>query len=238
MMAEDDFDTETLSAYLHLSAGQVAKLAERGKLPGRKVAGDWRFSRPEIHHWLEERIGLSDEEELLEVEGLLDDAAPANEADRLSLAQLLPLEAIEFPLPARTRNSVINSMVELAARTGWLWDPQKMAEAVRSREDMHPTALESGVALMHPRRPMPSILGQPLLALGRTERGIPFGGSRGVLTDTFFLICSTDDRGHLLALARLSRLIAAPEFLGQLRAAPDALTIRQCILEAEQSLPG
>ncbi len=33
-----------------------------------------------------------------------------------------------------------------------------MAEAVRSREQMQPTALENGVALLHPRRPMAKIL--------------------------------------------------------------------------------
>ena len=65
---------------------------------------------------------------------------------------MLPVTAIEIPLSARTRNSVITSMVDVAARTGWLWDPGKMAEAVRSREDMFPTALETGVALLHPRR--------------------------------------------------------------------------------------
>ena len=88
---------------------------------------------------------------------------------------MLPLEAIAIPLPARTRNSVIDSMVELAAATGWLWDPKAMAEAVRSREEMHSTALENGVALLHPRRPMAKILSQPFLALGVTTTGIPFG---------------------------------------------------------------
>jgi PTS system nitrogen regulatory IIA component len=127
-------------------------------------------------------------------------------------------------------------MVELAARTGWLWDPSKMAEAVGAREDMHPTALESGVALLHPRRPMPSILGQAFLALGRTEGGIPFGGSRGVLTDVFFLVCSIDDRGHLQTLARLSRIIASPGFLSRLREAPDSRAALEAIEAFEQAL--
>jgi len=152
----------------------VSKLAERGKLPGRRIAGQWRFSQAEIHHWLEDRIGVSAEEELVRVEGMLQAAAGPAAGEPIPIAAMLPLEAIEIPLAARTRNSVINTMVEVAARTGWLWDPQKMAEAVRGREDMHPTALENGVALLHPRRPMPSILGQAFLALGRTEKGIPF----------------------------------------------------------------
>lgn len=235
-MSDEDFDLDSLAAYLHLSPSQVSKLVERGKLPGRRIGGNWRFSQAEIHHWLEERIGVSAEEELLRVEGALHASAGVDADDWVSIAAMLPLEAIEIPLVARTRNSVVNSMVEVAARTGWLWDPPKMAEAVSSREDMHPTALENGVALLHPRRPMPSILGQAFLTLGRTETGIPFGGSRGVLTDVFFLICSIDDRGHLQTLARLSRLIAAPDFLAALRAAPDARTAHEVIAQAEQAL--
>jgi PTS system nitrogen regulatory IIA component len=235
-MADEDFDIESLAAYLHLGAAQLQKLAERGKLPGRRVGGHWRFARAEIHHWLEERIGLSADDELLRVEGALQQSAGKPEEGPPSIAAMLPREAIEVPLEARTRNSVITSIVDVAARTGWLWDPAKMIEAVRSREEMHPTALEIGVALLHPRRPLPAILAQPFLALGRTERGIPFGGSRGVLTDTFFLICSTDDRGHLQVLARLSRLIASADFLDQLRAAPDAGAVHELIGHAEAEL--
>src|SRR5206468_10125136 len=90
---------------------------------------------------------------------------------------------------------------------------------VQARETLHPTALDNGVALLHPRRPLPHILGQPFLALGKTGNGIPFGSESGQLTDIFFLICSVDDSQHLRALARLSRLIASPGFLDALRAA-------------------
>src|SRR5262249_32758245 len=120
--------------------------------------------------------------------------------------------------------------------TGLLWDAQKMAEAVKAREDMHPTALEIGVALMHPRRPMTSFLGEAFLAFGRTEKAIPFGGRSGSLTDLFFLICSTDDRGHLQMLARLSRLIGDPELLISLREAPDATAVQDAIRRAESKL--
>lgn len=232
-MADDDFDIASLAAYLHLDAAQVARLAERGKIPGRRVAGDWRFSRPEVHQWLEQRIGLSDEDELQRVEGALQAAGDEPQVE-LSLAAMLPLDAIEIPLAARTRNSVIDSMIEVAARTGLLWDPDKMADAVRNREEMHPTALDNGVALLHPRRPLPGILEQAFLAFGRTEGGMPFGSSR--LTDLFFLICSMDDRGHLHTLARLSRLIAQPDFVGELRAAADATSIHELFERAESEL--
>jgi PTS system nitrogen regulatory IIA component len=234
-MPRTDFDVERLAAYLHLTPDKVAKLAERAKIPGRKVAGQWRFARAEIHHWLEDRIGLSDEVELVEMEHVLQRSAPDDEQEEVCLADLIPLEAIAVPLLARTRNSVITTMVEVAARTGWLWEPDKMSEAVRSREEMHPTALENGVALMHPRRPMASILGQAFVALGVTCGGIPFGAGMP-LSDVFFLICSVEDRGHLRVLARLSRLLTVPGFLDALRSVSNPIAARQMIIDTEQGL--
>lgn len=233
-MPHTDFDIDRLAAYLHLTPGQVSKMAERGQLPGRRVAGQWRFSKADIHHWLEERIGASDDEQLTQVEQVLQRAAP-DEQTR-TIAEMLPLEAIAVPFNARTRSSAITGMVELAAQTGLLWDPAKLEEAVRARESLHPTALENGVALLHPRRPMTTILEEPFLALGITPRGIPFGQVRGMLTDVFFLICSVDDRGHLRTLARLSRLISDSDCLDALRQAATPADVHQAIEECEGKL--
>ena len=153
-MADEDFDVDRLAAYLHRMPADIAKLAERGKLPGRRVGGAWRFSAAEIHHWMEDRIGLSDDDELATVEGALDRAGGHDDVDEISIAALLHPESIAVPLLARTRGSVITTMAELAAATHLLWDAGAMADAVRAREAMHSTALDNGVALLHPRRPM------------------------------------------------------------------------------------
>lgn len=233
--AQGDFDIASLAAFLHVDPAQVARLADRGKLPARRVGGQWRFARAEIHHWLEQRIGVSSEAELVEMEDALSRRPGATPADDVVISEMLPLEAIEAPLAARTRGSVIRSMVEVAARTGWLWDVAKMTAAVEAREEMMSTALDIGVALLHPRRPLPTILDRPFLALGRTATSIPFGGE-GVMTDIFFLICSVEDRGHLRALARLSRLLTDPTLLLNLRVADGAFAVRQAMIDAERRL--
>ena len=130
---------------------------------------------------------------------------------------------------------MIDSMVKLAAQTGWLWDTDAMAAAIRSREELHTTALANGVALLHPRRPLAKTLAQAFIALGVTSSGIPFGADVP-MTDIFFLLASTEDRGHLRTLARLSRILAAPGFVESLRAAGDAKEARQLIVEAEAKL--
>src|SRR5579862_7334875 len=69
-----------------------------------------------------------------------------------------------------------------------------------------------GMAIPHPRRPLPSALGASVIAYARLHSGIPFGAPMGGLTDIFFLVCCRDDRTHLRVLARLTRLLMQPNF--------------------------
>jgi excisionase family DNA binding protein len=43
---------EEVAAYLRLNRFTVYRMAERGELPGAKVARRWRFSEPELRAWL------------------------------------------------------------------------------------------------------------------------------------------------------------------------------------------
>jgi len=235
-MASKDLDLDQLALYLHFTPSEVSKMAVRGKIPGRKVNGEWRFSESEIHHWLEERIGLGDAEELERVERVLVRNIDLASDERAMLADFLSPLAIAIPLDARTRGSVIREMCQLASTTGLLWDPGVMSEAVAAREALHPTALENGVALLHPRRPQSSILSEPLVALGISTQPIPFGNTTGHLTDVFFLICSTDDSVHLRILARLARLVTDDVFLTMLRSATSAEEAMDIIRTAELEL--
>ena len=231
-MRQEDFDLASLATYLHITPQQVERLASRGKLPGRKVGGRWRFSPAEIHHWMEERMGLLEANDLQRVESALGGSLST---DGLPLSQMLAVESIALPLVAKTKRSVIQEMVDLATKTGMLWDPDRMIEAVRAREQLQSTAMPNGVALLHPRRPLANILGEPVLALGVSLQGIPFGGSRS-LTNVFFLICSADDRGHLHTLARLSRMLQEPTLVDNLRDANDSVSAKRVFQEFESKL--
>ncbi len=233
----EDLDVARLAEYLHLTPDQVTKMAMRGRLPGRRVGGQWRFSEAEIHHWLEDRIGASDSDELNKVQRVLDraaDRAARQEIDR-PIHELCTVDTIAVPLNARTRGSVIRSMCELAAKSGLMWDAQAMAEAVRAREQMHPTALDCGVALLHPRRPQTTILADSVVAMAVCPAAIPFSDS-GHLTDIFFLICSYDDASHLRILAKLSRMISDGNMLSKIRECESPAEAWHCLQESEEAI--
>lgn len=234
-MSSQDLDVDDLAVYLHLTPNEVSRLADRGKLPGRRVGGEWRFSQAEVHNWIEQRIGDSSKEELTQVQQVVDRWS-RQKSDSIELSDLLQPDAIEVPLAARTSGSVVRRMCQLAERTGLLWDAPKMVEAVQAREQLHTTALDIGVAFLHPRRPQSSILADPLLALGVSSQPLPFGNESGHLTDVFFLICSTDDRVHLQVLAKLSRLVSVSGFLAELRSGASAKDAHRLVTRYEATL--
>jgi len=235
-MPNSTLDFSQLVKYLHLPEQKVKKLVDRGEIPGRKIKGEWQFSMPEVNSWLEQRIGSTNDGELADIEDKFLRAVPSADQHAVEIAKLLPLEAIAVPFLAKTKESAIRSMAQLAVETGLLWDGEKMADALRKREELHSTALDNGIAILHPRRPMPNILGETFLALGVAPRGIPFGGGFGNLTDIFFLLCSTDDQIHLRILARLSRILTAPNFLTTLRSLDTPVEVRQLIADTEATI--
>ncbi|MEM0926200.1 MAG: PTS sugar transporter subunit IIA, partial [Planctomycetota bacterium] len=229
-----DLDLAQLAQYLHVTPSQVEKMAVRGRVPGRRIRGQWRFNPAEIHHWLEEQIGATEDSgELDRVQRVVD--RMTHDSQERAISELCTVETIEIPLRARTRTSVIRSMCDLVAKSGLMWDAPAMADAVRSREQMHPTALDCGVALMHPRRPQTSILADTVIGLAVSQAPIPFSDA-GHMVDVFFLICSYDDAAHLRTLAKLSRLIAIDSLLQRLRNCASSSEAWACLNEAETLL--
>jgi PTS system nitrogen regulatory IIA component len=225
-------DLEQLASYLQRDVREVTKLASRGYLPGRKVSGEWRFAQAEINHWIETQMHAYTEAELTALE-----TGGVRDADQdLVVASLLSEPTIAVPLAASTRASVLKELVRLAEQSWQVYDPQAIHDAIRQREEMASTALETGVAIPHPHRPLQAALGDHVIAFGRTTAGVPFGGPRGALTDLFFLVCCRDGRTHLRVLARLSRLLLRPEFLDELREAQTPSETYQLIQAAEREL--
>ncbi len=52
-MPEAAITVRDVAAYLNVTERTVYRLAQRGELPGFKVAGAWRFRRRDIDAWLE-----------------------------------------------------------------------------------------------------------------------------------------------------------------------------------------
>ena len=231
-MGNEMMDLDQLAVYLQRDKREVSKLASRGHLPGHKVSGEWRFALAEINQWIETQLPEYSEEQL----EALENRASLDGDEGLVISNLLSEASTAVPLPATTKVSVLRELVHLAEQTWQVYDPDAILEAIRHREELASTALDVGVAIPHPRRPLPAALGESVVAYGRTASGIPFGAANHSLTDIFFLVCCRDDRTHLSVLARLSRLLLRPNFVEDLRNAETPAATLRTIQDAERDL--
>src|SRR6478672_8272948 len=122
-MGSDMMDMEQLAAYLHRDVREVGKLASRGRLPGHRVGGEWRFAKAEINHWLETQMPSYTDKELTAVEKIgrrTAEGAPL-------IASLLSEASVAVPLAASTKASVLKELVSLAEQSWQIYD----VEAVR-----------------------------------------------------------------------------------------------------------
>ena len=196
----------------------VERMAQRGEIPCQKVGGQFRFNRAEITEWLQQRVGAMSDEHLAQVDAGMTEQRQTPEDERI-VSPLLRIEAVTTNLGSRTKDSTLRELAALAEKTGLVLNVQELAEAVLHREELHSTAMENGIAIPHPRRPLPYALAEPILAIARTTGGMAFGAPDGRLTDLFFLTASQDDRHHLHILARLCRMLYDEDFVAALRGA-------------------
>ncbi len=218
---------EELARHIGMDARIVRKWAERGKLPGRMISGQWRFNRAQMLEWLQQEMHGLDEVHVRNLERTMH-----GEQDGHIIGACLAPEAIDLNLPAKSRPSVLRKLVRLAERTELVYDAPQLIEALEAREALAPTALPRGLAFPHPRQPLPYATAEPLVCLARVPAGIPFGAPDGRLTDLFVLVCANDERQHLGILARLAMMFNTdlPDELRDVEEPDEALKL---VLERE-----
>lgn len=239
--------TETVDRHESISIGQLAEyigltprfiegLVRGERLPGAEIDGQLQFRRDDVVDWLEQKIRTLDKARVSELESTLEHSLLADgtfrthRSDRLT--SRLPLKGIALDAPATDKQGVLQALTTLAQATGLLFDNDRLLESLLDREALCSTAVPGGLALCHPRRPLPGIIERQFLCFLRTEKPVDFGAENGEGTSLFFLLCTPDDRSHLHGLARLARILH-PGTLDQLRTASSTEQIHATLANAE-----
>lgn len=236
-MPHEQMTEPQVAAYLHLDVREVSKLASRGGIPCRKIRGKRVFVKSDVDHWVEQRMHTLSKEQLAGIaEGVsahhgFDPHAPL-------VGPMIPPDGLAVPLAARTRDAVLRALVDLACTARLVLDRGHLIEEVRSREKLCSTVVAPGVALPHPRHPMPYDIEASFIVAGITPGGIPFGAPDGSLTRLFFLICCKDDRTHLHVLARLAQMLHEPSAIDEMLAARDGKKLRGILHRWELAVLG
>jgi PTS system nitrogen regulatory IIA component len=230
------FSLEEAASYLNLTSADVEQRVKDREIPFEKRGDRVVFSKRDIDAWASQRILGLPEQRLEEYHQKSTRGTREFLPHEAILPEMLGRGAVNSAMTSKTKSSVLHDLVALAEKTGQLTDPKELLESLEAREELCSTGLPGGLAIPHPRNHQPYLFESSFIVVGRPIQEIHFGAPDGEPTDLIFLLCCQDDRIHLHTLSRLCMMALKTEMLSQLRAAPDAAAMRECIIAAEQEV--
>ena len=227
---------EDIVDYLHLTVADVEQRVKDREIPFEKRGGRIVFRKNEIDAWASQRIlGFSGQPLANYHQKSTRDTRKILPHETI-LPEMLAAGAVASAMTSKTRASVLRDLVALAEKTGHVSDAKSLIGSLDAREELCSTAVPGGFALPHPRFHEPYLFDESFLVVGRPVQEVHFGSPDGDPTHLFFLVCCQDDRLHLHTLARLCLIAMKTKILDQLRDAPDAATMRDALIAAEQEI--
>ena len=142
----------------------------------------------------------------------------------MKLMDFLIPDAIEPDMKSTTKTDAIRELVALLDRAGSINQEDAVAEVVLEREELGTTGIGEGIAVPHGKSGAVESL---LAAFGRSKRGIDFKALDNQPVHLFFLLVAPENSTgpHLIALARISRLLKNRDFRKALMDAEDKAEI-------------
>jgi len=143
----------------------------------------------------------------------------------LHLEQLIPPGAVNLDLTATKTHEVLHEMAHMIVGQPGLPTNAEVISAIFNREMEYEAAIGSGAAIPHIMLAGPE---RPILAVGRSKRGIRFGKNGKENVNLLFLLISPaeDPRQHLHTISHIAKLLHQPEVRKSLLAASNERELR------------
>lgn len=207
-----DLKIKDVAELLNISETTVRRWLKDGKIPAYQLNHQYRFDRGEIEDWMMKcklklgKDGFSFFEEKQIYPPLeQQEARTCSGPQQFSLYRAMFKGGVIVHLPATNKQELIKMVMQrTAARLGL--DPDLMAELLIDRENLMSTALNSGLAVPHPRDIVLEVPGSDTIITVFPEKPIEYGALDGQPVHTLFFLLSTSDKTHLHLLSKLAHL--------------------------------
>jgi mannitol/fructose-specific phosphotransferase system IIA component (Ntr-type) len=151
-----------------------------------------------------------------------------------SLHELIPPAGVKLSLTSRNRDDVLAELVDLVPNLNE--NRPTLLRALQDRERLHSTGIGDGIALPHARNALVGLVSEPVIVLGRHDRGIAYESIDGKPARLFFLLVAPTVTQHLALLARISRVLHSPKLRAALLTVDRPENAIDLIKQAEEKL--
>ncbi len=148
------------------------------------------------------------------------------------LTELLSVDRIKVPLGSRTKDELLQELVQLVAPGQPAAAVDAILASVWERERELSTGIGEGIAIPHGRTP---IIDQLIMAAGVSAHPVEYDALDGRPVELFFLLVGPESASgaHIKALARISRLLRREPLRQLLRGAGSSDAFLRIVREAE-----
>ena len=152
----------------------------------------------------------------------------------MKISDILQEEFVSTKLPGKSKDEVLNSLIDLLKSSKKIKDLEKVREAIFEREKIMSTGVGKGFAIPHGKTDAVTDI---VAAFAVTGDPVDFQSLDGEPVRLLFLLIGRDNMvgPHIKLLSRISRLMNKDEFRKKLIAAKSSAEIVQFFKEEETS---
>jgi fructose-specific phosphotransferase system IIA component len=152
----------------------------------------------------------------------------------MKISDILQEEFVSTKLPGKSKDEVLNSLIDLLKSSKKIKDLEKVREAIFEREKIMSTGVGKGFAIPHGKTDAVTDI---VAAFAVTNDPVDFQSLDGEPVRLLFLLIGRDNMvgPHIKLLSRISRLMNKDEFRKKLIAAKSPAEIVQFFREEEMS---
>ncbi|MBN2451196.1 MAG: PTS sugar transporter subunit IIA [Lentisphaeria bacterium] len=217
-----------LAQLLRVNERTILRMLKSGQLKGTKIGGQWRFNSSQVD-------GLFFPVEPIESG---EEPVPLSDLTRsrigIPVSRIMSEERMVMDLAAGDAGGVITELTDHRRLNALLLDVRELRTKCLAREELLSTGVGHGVAIPHPRDPLPTLRAPAVIVFGRSLKGVPFGSADNMPVHLFFLTCAQTIDVHLHVMGRLARLLRRNGFVEKCLACDTPHDLLRVVLSTER----
>ncbi|MCQ2403278.1 MAG: PTS sugar transporter subunit IIA [Lentisphaeria bacterium] len=221
-----------LAEYLRVNERTILRMIQNGKIQGAKIGGQWRFNGSQIDQVFFPAEG---EEAALEEDDGIKQSIIVHPQIGIPVSRVMHEDRILLNLKSTDAEGVIKELTDARLLYGLVLDATELRNKCMQREAVLSTAVGEGIAIPHPRDPIPTLRASAAVIYGYSKAGVDFGAPDGKPVHMFFLACSQNIELHLHLMGCLARLLKDKSFVDALADCKTNAEVIKLVMEHERT---
>lgn len=216
-----------LAEYLRVNERTILRMLKTGQIQGAKIGGQWRFNGGQIDKVFFPNAPLGEEDVPLT-------ALTQSQID-IPISRMMNEDRVILDLQANSVEDVINELVLPKVFNTLVLDINDLKDKCIARESLLSTGVGNGLAVPHPRDPIPTLRAPGCIIVGRSSKGINFNAPDGKPVKLFFLVCSQNIELHLHMMGCMARMLGNDDFIKACQGAKEKTDVIKAVMEYERA---